>query len=67
MLPSLTEAEIDDWKSSYHIINADTFESKFYSLLLMCLNPSLEKVKFVLEFVHYGASRCVEYARKDLP
>jgi hypothetical protein len=67
MLHSLTEAEIDDWKSYYQIIDADTFQSKFYPLLLMCLNPSLERVKFVLEFVRYGASRCVEYTRKDLP
>ena len=67
MLHSLTEAEIDDWKSYYQIIDADTFQSKFYPLLLMCLNPSLEKVKFVLEFVRYGASRCVAYTRKDLP
>lgn len=67
MLHSLTEAEIDDWKSYYQIIDANTFQSKLYPLLLMCLNPSLEKVKFVLEFVRYGASRCVEYTRKDLP
>ncbi|MFZ0340194.1 MAG: PD-(D/E)XK nuclease family protein [Terracidiphilus sp.] len=67
MLHSLTEAEIDDWKSYYQIIDADTFQSKFYPLLLMCLNPSLERVKFVLEFVRYGVSRCVEYTRKDLP
>jgi len=67
MLHSLTEAEIDDWKSYYQIIDADTFQSKFYPLLLMCLNPSLESVKFVLEFVRYGASRSVEYTRKDLP
>jgi hypothetical protein len=67
MLHSLTEAEIGDWKSYYQIINADTFQSKFYPLLLMCLNPSLQRVKFVLEFVRYGASRCVEYTRKDLP
>jgi PD-(D/E)XK nuclease superfamily len=67
MLHSLTEAEIDDWKSYYQIVEADTFQSKFYPLLLMCLNPSLERVKFVLEFVRYGASRCVEYTRKDLP
>jgi hypothetical protein len=44
-----------------------TFQSKLYSLLLMCLNLSLERVKFVLEFVRYGVSRCVEYTRKDLP
>jgi PD-(D/E)XK nuclease superfamily len=67
MLHSLTDAEIDDWKSYYQVIDADTFQSKFYPLLLMCLNPSLERVKFVLEFVRYGVSRCVEYTRKDLP
>jgi hypothetical protein len=67
ILHSLTEAEIDDWKSYYQIIDADTFQSKLYPLLLMCLNPSLERVKFALEFVRYGASRCVEYTRKDLP
>jgi hypothetical protein len=67
MLHSLTEAEIDDWKSYYQVIDADTFQSKFYPLLLMCLNPSLERVKFVLEFVRYGVSRCAEYTPKDLP
>jgi len=66
MLDSLTEAEIDDWKSYYQIIDPDTFQSKLYPLLLMCLNPTLERVRFVLEFVRYGASRCVEYTRKDL-
>ena len=67
MVHSLIEAEIDDWKSYYQVIDADTFQSKFYPLLLMCLNPSLERVTFVLEFVRYGASRSVEYTRKDLP
>jgi hypothetical protein len=67
LVHSLTEAEIDDWKSYYQIIDADTFQSKFYPLLLMCLNPGLEKVKFVLEFIRYGASRSVEYTRRDLP
>jgi len=67
MLHSLTEAEIEDWKSYYQIIDADTFQSKFYPLLLMCVNPSLERVKFVLEFIRYGASRCAEYTRKDVP
>jgi hypothetical protein len=67
VIHSLTEAEIDDWKSYHQVIDADTFQSKFYPLLLMCLNPSLERVKFVLEFVRYGASRSVEYTRRDLP
>jgi hypothetical protein len=67
ILKSLTEAEIDDWKSYYQIIEADTFQSKLYPLLLMCLNPALESVKFILEFIRYGASRCVEYTRKHVP
>src|SRR6266403_813983 len=67
MLHSLTDAEIEDWKSYYQVIAADTFQSKFYPMLLMSLNPSLERVKFNLEFVRYGVSRCVEYTRADLP
>lgn len=67
MVNSLTEAEIADWKSYYQIIEADTFQSKLYPLLLMCLNPVLESVKFTLEFIRYGASRCVEYTRNDVP
>jgi hypothetical protein len=67
LLHSLTEAEIEDWKSYYQVIAADTFQSKFYPLLLMSLNRSLERVKFNLEFVRYGASRGVEYTRADLP
>lgn len=67
MLHSLAEAEIEDWKSYYQVIDADTFQSKLYPLLLMCLNPSLKHVKFVLEFVRYGVSRYVEYTRSDLP
>jgi PD-(D/E)XK nuclease superfamily len=67
ILHSVTEAEISDWKSYYQVIDADTFQSKLYPLLLMCLNPSFQRVKFVLEFIRYGVSRCVEYTRKDLP
>src|SRR6266699_2071098 len=66
MIHSFTEAEVDDWKSYYQVIDADTFQSKFYPMLLMSLNPSLERVKFNLEFVRYGVSRCVEYTRADL-
>lgn len=67
LLDSVTDAEIHDWKSYYQIIDPDTFQSKFYPLLLMCLNPSLQRVKFVLEFIRYGASRSVEYTQQDVP
>lgn len=66
-LQSFTEAEIAAWKSYYQVVEADTFQSKLYPLLLMCLNPALDRVKFVLEFVRYGVSRSVEYKRNDVP
>jgi len=65
-LHSRTRAQIDDWKSYFQIVNADTFQSKFYPLLLFCRNPALQKVTFVLEFVRYGTSRKVEYLRSDV-
>lgn len=67
MLHSLTRVEVDDWKCYCQVIEADTSQSRSYPLLLMCLNPSLERVTFVLEFVRSGVSRCAEYTRKDLP
>jgi len=67
MLHSLTEAEIEDWKKLLPDHRRGHLPSKFYPLLLMCLNPSLERVKFALEFVRYGVSRCVEYTREDMP
>ncbi len=66
-LHSRTRAQIDDWKSYFQIVNADTFQSKFYPLLLFCRNPALQKVTFVLEFVRYGTSRKVEYLRSEVP
>lgn len=67
-LDSPTEATIYDWKSYFQIVDADTFQSKLYPLLLFCLNPKLERVRFVLSFVRYGdAQRDVTYTRSDVP
>jgi len=33
----------------------------------MCLNPAIEEVEFVLEFVRYGVARSVTYHRSDMP
>lgn len=67
-LESPTSARIDDWKSFYQIVDADTFQSKLYPLLLFALNPRIEKVRFVLSFVRYGdAQRDVTYTRADVP
>ena len=67
-MESEREAAIHDWKSYFQIIDADTFQAKMYSLLLFCLNPSLQKVTFYLDFVRYGgANRSVEFTREDVP
>lgn len=66
-MESETEATIWDWKSYFQIVDADTFQSKLYPLLLFSLNPALEKVRFVLFFVRYGASRDVTYTRAEVP
>lgn len=65
-LVSTTEAVCDDWKSWYQIADADTFQSKLYPLLLFCLNPSLEKITFRLQFVRWGAVREAVYTRADV-
>jgi hypothetical protein len=67
LLTSPREAEIRDHKSFWQIIDADTFQSKLYPLLLMCLNPRIQKVTFILDFLRYGAQRSVTYTRDDLP
>ena len=67
-LESETAATIHDWKSYFQIVDADTFQSKLYPLLLFSLNPALRTVKFKLDFVRYGdASREVTYTRDDVP
>ena len=67
-MESEREATIHDWKSYFQIIDADTFQSKFYPLLLFSLNPSLQKITFCLDFVRYGAAhRDVTYTREDVP
>lgn len=61
-------AQIDDWKSQFQIVDANSFESSFYALLLFCSNPALQKIEFALRFVRYGsASRSVEFTRADVP
>lgn len=68
-MDSETECRIDDWKSQFAIAaDADSFEAKFYSLLIFCTNPGLEKVSFTLNFVRYGsACRSANFTRADVP
>jgi hypothetical protein len=65
--PSANEAEIWDWKSFFQIVDADTFQSRLYPLLLLKHYPALQLVRFHLQFVRYGVSRSVEYTREQVP
>jgi hypothetical protein len=62
-----TTAEIWDWKSFWQVIDADTFQSKLYPLLLLLHYPHLQTVHFHLKFVRYGVARSVTYTREDIP
>ena len=67
-LVSETEAEIFDWKSYFAAIDADTFQSRLYPLLLFKHFPFLEKIRFILRFVRYGTlSRDVTFTRDQMP
>jgi hypothetical protein len=61
------DATIWDYKNYYEIIEANTFQSKLYPLLLFRHNPSLETVRFVLLFLRYGKTREVTYTRDHVP
>lgn len=69
-LTSPTDAEITDWKSYYRIIDADTFQSRMYSLLVLLHNERLQRVNFTLRFPRFGDAACSlpqPYTRADIP
>jgi len=68
IMESEIEATIIDFKSYFQIVDADTFQSRMYPLLLFILNPQIQSIKFVLSFVRYGdAQRDVAWTRDDVP
>jgi hypothetical protein len=66
VMPDPTTAIIEDYKTFWQIVDADTFQSKLYPLLLMKHFPQLEKVTFVLRFLRYNVTREVVYTRADI-
>ena len=60
-------AEITDYKSQFQAIEADTFQSKLYSLGLMMLNPHIHEVRFHLRFLRWGTEKTAIYTREDIP
>jgi hypothetical protein len=67
LLYSPREAEIPDWKNHFYIAAPESFQAKFYPLLLFCAMPSLETIHFRLEYLRWGASRVVTFTREDVP
>jgi PD-(D/E)XK nuclease superfamily len=66
-MESPVDATIWDYKSYFEIIEANTFQSKLYPLLLFRHNPALETVRFVLVFMRYGQTREVTWTRDHVP
>lgn len=60
-------AIIDDYKSFFQVIEPETFQAKLYPLLVFQHYPSVETVRFRLQFVRYGIERAVEYTRDQVP
>jgi hypothetical protein len=67
LLHSRTEAEIPDWKNHFYIAAPESFQSKYYPLLLFCAMPSLQVIHFRLEYLRWGVSRVVTFTRDDVP
>lgn len=66
-METAVDATIWDYKNYFEMIEADTFQSKLYPLLLFRHNPNLETVRFVLVFVRYGRTREVTWTRDHVP
>lgn len=58
---------ITDWKNYHRIIEADTFQSKLYPLLVFLNYPDAKTVEFQFAFTRYGCVRSVAYSREDVP
>lgn len=61
------DATIWDYKNYFEMIEANTFQSKLYPLLLFRHNPNLQTVRFVLFFLRYGQTREVMWHRDQVP
>jgi hypothetical protein len=62
------KAKIEDAKTHPRPFDADTFQGKLYSFMVLMNFPQVEEVTFELIFVRYTNSRrSVTYTREDLP
>lgn len=59
-------AQITDYKSQWQAVEADTFQARFYAMLLFCINPRIQEVRFLLRFLRWGTDKLAVYKREDL-
>jgi hypothetical protein len=58
---------IIDYKNYHRIIDATTFQSKLYPVLVFLCYPDAKRVEFTLAFTRYGCVRTAAYTREDMP
>jgi hypothetical protein len=58
---------ITDYKNYHQIIEAKTFQSKLYPVLVFLNYPDAKTVEFQIAFTRYGCTRTVSYTRQDMP
>lgn len=58
---------VTDWKNYHQIIEAKTFQSKLYPVLVFLNFPDAKVVEFQFAFTRYGCTRTVSYSREDMP
>lgn len=68
LMPGGQAGRVIDFKSHGRPFEADTFQSRLYSLFLFAHLPDLQEIEFVLRFVRYpSASKLVKFHREDMP
>lgn len=58
---------VTDWKNYHQIIEAKTFQSKLYPVLVFLNFPDAKVVEFQFAFTRYGCTRTASYSREDMP
>lgn len=58
---------IIDYKTQHQVVEAKTFQSKLYPVLVFLNYPDAKTVDFTMAFTRYGCVRSVSYTRADMP
>jgi len=62
-----TEADIEDYKTSWMAFSPDTIQSMYYPWLLSKVFPGLKKIRFHLNFVRWNIRKTREFLIEEMP